>query len=71
MPKLYTDMRDSCYQKKRKSNNGKLSDKDKKECKKWAAIQYYKKTGNPVKHTVGSFFILFRFYNNLVKNRNK
>ena len=36
MPQLYESMRDSCLKRKKKKN-GKLSNKDKKECKKMAA----------------------------------
>lgn len=50
MPKKYLDIRDACYQRKRKKNKGKLSDKDKAYCKKTAAITYYKITGKPVTH---------------------
>lgn len=50
MPKLYTDMRDSCIERKRKKN-GSVSDDQIKECKKMAAILYYKKTGKPVSHS--------------------
>lgn len=50
MPKLYTDMRDSCMERKRKKK-GKLSDKDMQDCKKMAAIAYYKRTGKPVQHS--------------------
>lgn len=48
MPQLYTDMRDACLERKKKK--GKTSEKDIQNCKKMAAIQYFKKTGKPVKH---------------------
>lgn len=57
MPQLYLKMRDKCYKSKRK--NGKLSEKDKKDCKKWAAIQYYKKTGKSPAHAEISFIDLY------------
>lgn len=64
MPALYEKYRDACYAKKRK--NGKLSDKAKKDCKKWAAIQYYKKTGKPATHAE-----IFGLISILEKIRNK
>ena len=48
MPSDYLAVRDSCYAKKRKNNGGKISDEQKAECKKMAAIWYYKKHGKPV-----------------------
>jgi len=49
MPKAYESIRDECLSRKRK-HKGKLSDNDIQNCKKMAAITYYKKTGKPVKH---------------------
>ena len=51
MPADYLKVRDSCYERKRKKNNGELSEEDKAECKKMAAIIYYKKHGKPVQHS--------------------
>lgn len=53
MPKDYLEVRDRCYERKRK--NGKLTEEDKKDCKKQAAIYYYKKHGKPVEHSDASF----------------
>ena len=53
MPKAYESIRDECLSRKRK-HKGKLSDNDIKNCKKMAAITYYKKTGKPVKHADAS-----------------
>ena len=50
MPKDYLEMRDKCYERKRK-DSGELTEKDKQECKKWSAIYYYKKHGKPVQHS--------------------
>lgn len=49
MPELYEKMRDNCLERKRKKKD-KLSKKDIQECKKMAAILYYKKTGKPAQH---------------------
>lgn len=48
MPKEYTEERNKCYLSKKKANNGKLSHKDEMECKKFAAIHYFKKYGKSV-----------------------
>lgn len=61
MPAEYLRMRDKCYRDKRAKNNGKLSDKSKKECQKWAAIQYWKKTGKAPSH--GEVNIIEMFLN--------
>jgi len=46
---MYEAMRDSCIKRKRQKQ-GKVSEKDIKDCKRMAAITYYKKTGKPVSH---------------------
>ena len=51
MPADYLAVRNACYLKKRK--DGKLSDKDKAECKKMAAIVYYKRHGKTVQEAEG------------------
>jgi hypothetical protein len=56
VPVLYIKYRDECYKSKRK--NGKLSEKDKKDCKKWAAIRYYKKTGKAPVHADVDMFMM-------------
>lgn len=43
MPQAYTKMRDDCISRKRKK--GKVSKKDIQECKKMAAIIFFKRTG--------------------------
>ena len=56
MPALYVAIRESCYDRIRKKN-GKLSEKDIANCKKMAAITYWKKTGKPVRHEAESDYI--------------
>lgn len=51
MPADYEAVRDSCIKrKKEKSKDGKISDSAMQNCKKMAAIWYYKKHGKPVQH---------------------
>jgi len=50
MPKAYENVRDKCIESKKKKK-GYVTKKDIQECKKWAAIWYFKKFGKPVKHT--------------------
>jgi len=50
MPKDYVAVRDSCIERKKKKK-GEVSDKDVKDCKRMAAIWYYKKHGKPVQHS--------------------
>ena len=65
MPALYLKYRDACYARKRK--NGKLSETDKKECKKWAAIRYYKETGKPATHA--KIFSLIKILKKIIVNK--
>lgn len=50
MPKQYELVRDACIARKKKLK-GEVSEKDIQNCKKMAAITYYKQTGKPVKHS--------------------
>jgi len=50
MPADYVAVRDSCINRKKKKNGGEISEEQKKQCKKMAAIWYYRKHGKPVKH---------------------
>lgn len=49
MPELYEKLRDECIERKKKK--GKITDKQEKDCKKMAAILYYKMTGNLAQHS--------------------
>jgi len=49
-PADYISVRDQCIARKKKKNGGKISHKAIQECKKIAAIVYFKKHGKPVQH---------------------
>jgi len=50
-PADYLAVRDSCIERKKKKNGGKISDKGIADCKKIASIWYWKKHGKPVQHS--------------------
>lgn len=53
-PAEYVAIRDSCIERKKKKNGGKISEEAIKACKKMAAITFYKRTGKPVQHSDAS-----------------
>jgi len=57
MPKDYLVVRDSCIEKKKKKNGGKISKKEIQDCKKMASIWFYKKHGKTVKEMDSSLAI--------------
>lgn len=54
MPAEYIKMRDKCIRDKKDKNNGKISQKEIQDCKKWSAIQYWKKHHKTVKQADSS-----------------
>lgn len=62
MPKEYIKMRDQCIKDKKDKNSGKISNKEIQECKKWSAIQYWKKFHKTVKQADASLALNDRIY---------